>query len=93
MLSEDNSSTHKAKGVLRRTKLTHQQYVDIFKSFHPDVEDAPPPKRVCVEQRRIGSVVHDVYTSLSHKVALSITDDKRAWIGPNSSLPYGHHRL
>ena len=93
MLCEDNSSTHKAKGVMRRTKMTHQQYVDIFESYHPDVEDAPPPKRLCVEQRRIGSVVHNIYTSLTSKVALSITDDKRAWIGPNTSLPYGHHRL
>lgn len=93
MLCEDDSSTHKAKGVTRRTKLTHAQYQEIFHSFHPDVLDAPDPKRLCVEQRRIDSVVHDVYTSLSNKVALSITDDKRAWIAPNTSLPYGHYRL
>ena len=93
MQCEDDSSSHKAKGVKRGTKLTHQQYVDIFKSFHPDLDPPPSPKRVCVEQRRIGSVNHDVYTSLSSKLALGINDDKRAWTSPNSSLPYGHYRL
>jgi DNA polymerase type B, organellar and viral/Recombination endonuclease VII len=91
MLSEDESSIHKAKGVTRGTKLTHQQYADIFKSFHPDLETPPSPKRLRVEQRRIGSVNHEVFTSKYSKLALSITDDKRAWIGPNSSVPYGHY--
>ena len=93
MLCEDDSSTHKAKYVLRRTKLTHKQYVDIFESYHPDMMNAPSTKRLCVEQRRFGSVNHIIYTSQQRKLALSITDDKRAWIGPNTSLPYGHHRL
>ena len=93
MQCKDESSSHKAKGVKRGTKMTHPQYVDIFKSFHPDLESPPSPKRVCVDQRRIGSVNHDVFTSLSSKLALSINDDKRAWTGPNSSLPYGHYRL
>ena len=71
MKSEEHC-THKAKGVLRSTKLSHEQYVEIFESFHPDLEGALSPKRVCVERRRIGSTNHDVYTSLSNKLALSI---------------------
>ena len=93
MLCDDESSTHKAKGVLRRTKLTHQQYVEIFRSFHPEDPEAPPPKRICVDQRRFGSVIHQLLTSQNRKLALSVTDDKRKWIAPNTSLPYGHYRL
>ena len=79
--------------MLRRTKLSHEPYTKIFQSYHPDESEAPPSKRVCVDQRRIESVVHDIFTSQSRKLALSITDDKRAWIAANESLPYGHHRL
>ena len=93
LLSEDCSSSHKAKGVTRRTKISHAQYMQIFESYHPDVDAAPSPKRLCVEQRRIGSVNHQLYTLQYNKVALSIRDDKRAWIGQNVSLPYGHYRL
>jgi len=92
MLS-DSSSTHKAKGVTRRTKIAHDQYVQIYASYHPDVDAAPSPKRLCVDQRRIGSINHQLYTLHYNKLALSIRDDKRAWIGPNESLPYGHRRL
>ena len=93
MLCEDNSSSHKAKGVKRGTELQHEQYLNIYKSFHPDIDSPPSPKRHCVDQRRIGSVNHDIFTTRYRKLALSINDDKRAWIGQNSSLPYGHYRL
>lgn len=99
MLHADNSSTHKAKGVLKRTKLTHAQYKEIFDSFDPTAAAAdndvmpPAPKRLCVEQRRIGSSNHQLFTTVNNKVALSINDDKRAWTGNNKSLPYGHRDL
>jgi DNA polymerase type B, organellar and viral len=93
MLCEDDSSCHKAKGVKRGTDLAHQQYVDIFQSFHPDADAPPSPKRLRVDQRRIGSINHDIFTTHYSKLALSINDDKRAWIAPNTSLPYGHYRL
>ena len=93
MQCEDDSSTHKAKGVKRGTQLNHRQYREIYESFHPDLETPPSPNRLRVDQRNIASVNHNIYTSQYSKLALSINDDKRAWVGPNSSLPYGHHRL
>ena len=92
MLSE-HGSTHKAKGVTRQTKIDHDRYVEIFKSFRPDAEGPTSPKRLCVNQHRFGSVIHQLYTLKYNKVALSIKDDKRKWIAQNTSLPYGHHRL
>jgi len=106
MLSTCGSETHKAKGVLRRTNLQHQQYLEVYRSFlfheHDDDDDgddnflngAPPsPKRVRVDQRRIGSSNHQLQTVRYNKLALSIKDDKRAWIAQNRSLPYGHYEL
>ena len=96
MLADDNTHSHKAKGVLRRTEMPHAHYREIYNSFAPnaDDEDAPSsPKRRRYDQRRIASVNHVLYTTSYSKLALSINDDKRAWISQNSSLPYGHHRL
>jgi hypothetical protein len=96
MLSDEGGETHKAKGVLRRTKLRHDEYLEIYKSFNPEEEeqdDAPAPKRLRVDQRRIGSSNHRLMTVAYSKTALSIVDDKRAWVAQNKSLPYGHYAL
>jgi hypothetical protein len=85
--------TRKAKGVMHRTRLEHQQYREIYESFRPDEADAPPSKRVKVDQRSIRSENHQLVTLRYSKVALSINDDKRQWIGQNRSLPYGHYSL
>ena len=86
-------SIHKAKGITRRTKIPHDRYVEIFESYHPEADVPTSPKRFCCDQRRFGSVTHNIWTLRYSKLALSIKDDKRAWIGANESLPYGHWRL
>jgi hypothetical protein len=43
--------------------------------------------------RRFQSKDHVISTIQQQKWALSCSDTKRAWTGPNSSLPYGHYEL
>ena len=92
MLTEDGS-INKAKGITRRTKIPHERYVEIYESYHPDADVPTSPKRHCMDQRRFATDVHQLLTLSYSKLALSIKDDKRAWIAGNESLPYGHWRL
>jgi hypothetical protein len=46
-----------------------------------------------VNSRRLGSFAQKIYLMEERKLALSFFDTKRAWIGPNDSLPFGHHTL
>ena len=89
LLSSDSSATHKAKGITRATKFTHDQYRNVFNSYDPNGPDSPECVRV--EQRNIVSSVHQLYTVSYNKRALSIMDDKREWWEQNYSLPYGHY--
>lgn len=89
LLSSDSSATHKAKGITRATKFTHDQYRNVFNSYDPNGPDSPECVRV--EQRNIVSSVHQLYTVSYNKRALSIMDDKREWCEQNYSLPYGHY--
>jgi len=92
MLTESNISKHRAKGVTRRTPLLHQQYLDVYHSFHPD-DQQTPPKRVSAGQHNFRSDNHSILTVSYNKVALSVVDDKRMWLTQNTSLPYGHYDL
>ena len=89
LLSADGTSSHKAKGVKRNTHLTHQQYLEVYKSFDPTTN---PHTSTCitVSQRNIVSKQHQLQTICYSKRALSIMDDKRMWVGQNVSVPYGH---
>jgi hypothetical protein len=93
MLHEDGSAHPKAKGVKRGTTLLHQSYSEVFQSFHPEDPEAPPAKRLRVDQRGIRSENHQLRTVAYSKIALSVLDDKRKWVSQNLSLPYGHYSL
>ena len=90
--SNDQVSSHKAKGVKKNTHLMHQQYIDVYNSFNP-TEPTHTPSCVTVEQRNIVSRTHQLQTITYTKCALSVRDDKRVWVSKNVSLPYGHYKL
>ena len=82
--------SHRAKGIQRRVSLTHDQYLDIYNSYDPHALDENPPRTHTITQRHTVSRCHQLYTTETHKIALSVMDDKRIWIEPNKSLPYGY---
>ena len=86
LLSNSNNDTKKAKGIQRASvkKLRHEQYKKIV--------DGEISELFC-PHNRIGSEKHQLYTYQTQKRALSANDDKRSWVGPNTSYAYGHWRL
>ena len=74
-----------AKGVQRcvRTAISHQEYKNVY--LHN--------MQVSKNMRRFQSKDHVVYTIQQNKWALSVADDKRAWVSKNKSLPFGHYGL
>ena len=90
LLSRTKES-HKAKGVTKATRLNHIQYLRIYNTYNPKEPHAS--LSVQVQQRSIISKNHQLYTILYNKQALSIMDNKRVWLKPNESLPYGHFAL
>ena len=94
--ANDQESSHKAKGIKKNTHLTHQQYIDVYNSFDPTTTttlEHASPSYVTVEQRNIVSRTHQLQTIAYTKRALSVMDDKRAWVRQNMSVPYGHYSL
>ena len=84
LLAEDAAECNKAKGViLSQAKLTHTRYLETLHDTEPHY----------VKQRRIGTTNHQLFTFQGTKLALNSLDDKRQWIGENSSLAYGHYAL
>ena len=82
LLGDKNSM--RAKGVsLKNTEISHQSYLDCYNEN----------KSVSVEQFRITTKNHQLYSIKSNKIALTNTDDKRVWIGKNKSVPYGHYSI
>jgi hypothetical protein len=74
-----------AKGVQYcvRQALRHAEYVRVYEL----------QEELACNVRRFHSKNHIVSTIEERKWALSATDNKRAWIGVNESLPYGHYKL
>jgi len=74
----------KAKGIqIKQTKLKHANYLSAYNDG--TIES--------VNQTRIGSINHQLYTIKNRKIALKCLDDKRCWVGKNKSYAYGHYRL
>jgi hypothetical protein len=43
--------------------------------------------------KRMQSYNHVIFNITQSKVALSFRDNKRYWLTPNYSLPYGHYKI
>ena len=78
-----NKKTAKGIQYCVRQALRHEEYVNVFKSQH----------ELPCTVRRFQSTNHVVSTIELTKWALSATDNKRAWISGNESLPFGHYKL
>jgi hypothetical protein len=74
-----------AKGVQYcvRQALRHAEYVKVYEL----------QEELACNVRRFHSKNHIVSTIEERKWALSATDNKRAWVRVNESLPYGHYKL
>ena len=74
----------KAKGVnLKNSKITHNTYRKVYQRRTIKT----------IQQQRIGTVNHQLYTMRYKKRALQCYDDKRHWTGSNSSVAYGHYSM
>ena len=83
-LQSRSKSTMKSKGIsLKQTDISHQHYDEVY--------ETGIQKRV--QQSRIGSINHQLYTLKTVKMALDLFDDKRSWIDKNNSVAYGHYSL
>ncbi|KAG1697202.1 hypothetical protein GQR58_006038 [Nymphon striatum] len=86
LLTENSKYNKKTcKGISRHSfkNITHDDYLKTYMTY----------KEKFVNNRRIGSDHHEIYTFEENKKALSTYDNKRAWIAKNISLPYGHYFL
>lgn len=83
----NNLGVHKrAKGIQRSvvaSEILHEDYKKVFESGESQLRMV----------RGFQSKCHNVSTFSINKKALSIFEDKRAWIDNNESLAYGHYRL
>ena len=76
----------RAKGVQKavvKNIIRHQDYVDV-------VESAVP---LYANVRGFRSHSHVISTETTNKRALSLFEDKRAWVDENRSYAYGHHAI
>jgi len=79
---DEYSEKLKAKGIiLQDTNLTHSSYLNVYLNN----------TIVFVDQTKIVSKKHQLFTEKSTKKALQCLDDKRYWVGKNTSLAYGHY--
>lgn len=86
MLAVSEHELKRAKGVQRSVlvkEMRHQDYVNIYEGSEDDYRSV----------RGFRSNLHIIRTITQRKRALSLWEDKRAWVELNSSLAYGHHSL
>jgi hypothetical protein len=96
----EEHSLRRAKGVQRdivMSGLSHADYREMYEKIHSYYDDNDNSDRegpsLVKRQRRFVSLRHQVYTVESKKVALRCRDNKRQWVEPNKSLPFGHYKL
>jgi hypothetical protein len=86
-MKTSNAHDHKrAKGIQKSVvakSIDHEDYVNIYKG----AEEAYR------EVRGFRSNLHAITTIRQEKKALSLWEDKRAWVSHNSSRAYGHYSL
>jgi hypothetical protein len=75
----------RAKGVQYcvKERIPHETFVQVYRLQEEIVRST----------RRFETNNHVVSTIRQEKWALSALDNKRAWVGPNTSLPFGHYKL
>ena len=82
--NEPNSHILRAKGItLGGSDINHDSYL---KSYNESVE-------INVQQTKITSINHQLFTKKNSKRALSAIDNKRHWLSKNESVAYGHYSL
>ena len=83
LMNDETKST--AKGVGRNVKKTfnHEDYRERY-FLKTELRRSI---------RRMQSFKHHIFNIMQDKVALSFFENKRAWVGDNESLPYGHYLL
>ena len=86
ILLENDKAKKTAKGVHRHVISNIITHADYRKAYEEKLA-------MYKETRRIGSLKHQLFTLSQRKLALSSFEDKRTWVSPNESLPYGHHSL
>lgn len=86
LLTATGDAKKRAKGVRRNVVQRQITHADYRSAWEMEIE-------LYAEQRRIASELHQLYTLQYRKRTLSYFEDKRAWTGHNTSLPYGNHFL
>ena len=82
LTTKDDLKSMKAKGIsLLGSSINFKSYMDAY------LNDSA----VSIPQKRFATNNHQIYTTLTTKVALTSTDDKRKWIEKNKSVAYGHY--
>ena len=66
-----------------RQTIPHEEYVKVFKT----------QEELAKSVRRFQSKSHVVHTIKQTKWGLSVTDNTRAWLEINYSLPFGHYKI
>ncbi len=84
----DNSqlqTTSKLKGVCRAQvrRLKHEQYKQVVAET----------LSLTIENRLLRSRNHQIRTTIVQKRGFLAYDNKRYWLNPQQSLPYGHYRI
>ena len=84
---DNDASTlnNRVKGIksYKKTSLTHELYQQAHRNH----------KLIHVKQTLLQSRAHTIHTITQQKRALSVWEDKRKWLSPNVSYPYGYYRL
>ena len=82
-VGDKNKATAKGVGRAVKNTLTHKDYKDRF--LHQT--------EMSCNVKRMQSYKHHIHNISQSKIALSFFENKRAWVGVNESLPYGHYKL
>jgi hypothetical protein len=80
---DKNKATAKGVGRAVKNTLTHKDYKDRYQL----------QTELSREVKRMQSFNHVIHNVAQNKIALSFFENKRAWVKPNFSYPYGHHKL
>jgi hypothetical protein len=84
-MSDGGKDQRKAKGVGKSViqKLSHNDYKQRYITRTELIRQV----------KRMQSFNHVIFNVTQSKIALSFMDNKRCWLSPNESLPYGHYKI